>query len=404
MRARALLLLCLLLTVLPQVSFGHDLSRAARKVLADSAALLGEGRHAEALASLREYVDTHPEDTAPLVHLQLGNALMMGGDPAGAEAEYARCLDSEPGQPLALRNRGHALWDLERFGEAAGSFEKAHAVVVPPDDELLRQAAMAWYRAGNPGRCVSIMEPFVSEGSPEREWVELHVHALVELERYADARQCLRGAVARNPGDPALWEAMSVVCRLAGRHAEAASAMEIQFALAAPEPARWRELSDLFAWLGFYARAARALERAAGARPAQEDARRLVSLWTTAGDADRALAAMRHLPGEGSEPAMVAARARVLCGSGRLDDARDTLAARQCGDSLECAGAWLKLGERYIRADQPGKAAHALMRAAGHARTKQRADALCALLEGHCGALSGMGDSGREGGRQTGLQ
>ena len=308
MRVRAALVLCLVLVVLPGVSSGQDLPREARKVLADSAALLGEGRHAQALAALREYIDAHPEADVPLVHLQLGNALMMGGDPAGAEAEYARCLDAEPEQPLALRNRGHALWDLERFAEAAASFEQAHAVVAPPDDELLRQAAMAWYRAGDPGRCASIMEPFVSGAGPEREWVELHVHALVELERYADARQCLRRAVARSPGDPVLWEEMSVVCRLAGHHAEAASAMEIQFAMAEPEPARWRELSGLYAWLGFHARAARALERAAGARPSQEDARRLVFLWTTAGDADGALAAMRHLPDGDSDPALIAQR------------------------------------------------------------------------------------------------
>lgn len=374
--ARIVVFMLLLLVALPQGAFGHEVPREARKVLAESAGLLEAGRHVEAVAALRGYRAEHPSQDVPLVSLQLGNALMMGGDSVRAEAEYARCLALETEQPVALRNRGHALWDLERFDEAARSFEKAHAVVVPADDELLRHAAMAWYQAGAHARCASIMERFAFAEGARREWVELYVHALVALERFEDARRCLRGAVERLPGDAALWETLSIVCRLAGRHAEAASAMEVQFALAEPPPARWRELSALYAWLGHHARAAQALEKALAEPPAKEDLKSLVVFWRAAGDVERMLGILDKMLRLESAPEVIAMKAQELCRLGRLEEARSLLSSLGGEKGPELAGAWLELGERFLRADIPDKALEALSIAARHTQTRKRAEAL----------------------------
>lgn len=373
---RVCVLVLLLLVALPYASLGHEMPREARKALVESASLLEAGMHADALAVLQQYTAAHPQEDVPLVHLQLGNAWMMGGDPARAEAAYARCLELKPEQPVALRNRGHALWDIDRFDEAARSFERAHAVVTPADDELLRHAAMAWYQAGDPARCASIMEQFALGGDAKREWVELYAHALVELERYADARRCLRGAVERMPGDAALWEALSIVCRLSGLHAEAASAMEVQFALAEPAPARWKELSALYAWLGHHARAAQALEKVLGDTPAREDLEDLLELWRSAGDAERTLGILDRMLRVEPAPEVAAMKAQELCRLGRLDEAWTHLSSLACAKEAECAGAWLELGECFLRAGASGKAMDALSFAAAHARTRKRAEAL----------------------------
>lgn len=372
--------LLLLLAVVPQAAHGDVLSRSARQALNESAKLLEDGKHVAAGDVLREYVRAHPGKSVPLIHLQLGNALMAGGQSALAEAEYARCLEAAPAQPQALRNRGYALWELERFAEAAHSFEKA-IVAAPEDAELAHLAAMAWYQAGEADRCVRIMEPLVASGTPRRGHVRLYANALAALERYEDARNFLRAAVERSPGDAALWEVLSIVCRMAGRHAEAASAMEIQFAIQEPGEARWRELSSLYAWLGFHAQAAMALERAAGPAPAPKDARNLVALWRAAGDDERTLGAVEYVLRSGPAPDMAAVKSRTLARLGRLDEAWDFLSARDRTQSAAYAAAWLDLGERLIRDGRTARAAQALDRAAGHARTKGRALALRAALE-----------------------
>jgi Tfp pilus assembly protein PilF len=101
-------------------------SKAARKEWREAEKCIRRGEHAEAASHLRGCVAADPEYFE--AHLNLGTALLMSNDAAGALAAYERALEIDPSSAYALVHRGMVLLHFRRAEEAQACARKALAV------------------------------------------------------------------------------------------------------------------------------------------------------------------------------------------------------------------------------------------------------------------------------------
>lgn len=71
------------------------------------------------------------------LHLELGNALLAQGELMKARAEYAKCMNLKPGNPVAVFNDGLALRKMGNLEAAAKQYERALKL-----DPTFREAAL----------------------------------------------------------------------------------------------------------------------------------------------------------------------------------------------------------------------------------------------------------------------
>ena len=78
-----------------------------------------KGRHAEAAAHLRRYVQLKPADLNVLrAYNLLGRSLLASDDPVGATAAFRDTLQRNPGNADALAGLGDALLRQQQYAEA----------------------------------------------------------------------------------------------------------------------------------------------------------------------------------------------------------------------------------------------------------------------------------------------
>lgn len=87
------------------------------------ATLVALERHEEAAAALRRAVDL-AQEAGPL-HDQLGVALFRAGDLRGAEAEFLRARELDPGEMQPCLNLVDLYWSQQRYDEATGAIKDA---------------------------------------------------------------------------------------------------------------------------------------------------------------------------------------------------------------------------------------------------------------------------------------
>jgi len=86
---------------------------------------MAAGRVAEAIAALREAVRGDPRDSD--ARMELGNALAMAGDAAGAQEQYRAVIAREAGHADANCNLGYLLAHAGRLDAAIGCYRRALA-------------------------------------------------------------------------------------------------------------------------------------------------------------------------------------------------------------------------------------------------------------------------------------
>ncbi len=86
--------------------------------------LAAKGRHAEAAAHLRRYVQLKPADLNVLrAYNLLGRSLLDSDDPAGAAAAFRDTLQRNPGNADALAGLGDALLRQQQYAEAVTAYK-----------------------------------------------------------------------------------------------------------------------------------------------------------------------------------------------------------------------------------------------------------------------------------------
>lgn len=88
--------------------------------------LVGQGRHAEAIAILEQVAEAAPAISAP--RIDLGIAYHRTGDLGNAERNLVLALESNPDHPIAHNELGIVYRKQGRFADARRSYEAALAV------------------------------------------------------------------------------------------------------------------------------------------------------------------------------------------------------------------------------------------------------------------------------------
>ncbi|MBS0515789.1 MAG: sulfotransferase [Proteobacteria bacterium] len=189
----------------------------ARRLL--GSALVMQGRHAEAVASLREAIALQPDDA--LAHNSLGNALGRLGDTAGAVAAFARaCALAADLAPLWY-NHAKALCEDRRNEEALPVLEQATRLA---PDNLRAQFlhAHALRVSGRFAQAAQLYRQLVARHSAAEAWLGL---ANLKNQRFDADDVAAMERLARGPLD--IDDRNSILFALArgyedlGRHADA---------------------------------------------------------------------------------------------------------------------------------------------------------------------------------------
>jgi TolA-binding protein len=142
--------------------------------------------------------------------LALGDLRMGAKDYRGALDYYQHYLESAPGTNglmRAMQGRANALWFLQRFGEAADSYEKAAAgqASAPLRETLRARAANAQFLAGQFKAARESAEKFAREFPESARLPELLLQAAESDARLGDAAAAerdLRDVERRFAGEP----------------------------------------------------------------------------------------------------------------------------------------------------------------------------------------------------------
>ncbi|WP_028587934.1 tetratricopeptide repeat protein [Desulfocurvus vexinensis] len=406
MRLTVFPLLCCLVLGLPLACGAAraqepELSDAARTALHEAAQALGQGRPAQAEATLRALIAAEGDAApGPAWHL-LGNTLHALGRPAEAARAFASGLARAPDDPALHRNLGIAAYQSRDYALAAQHLERAAALAAQPDPEVLLQAAAAHHQAGQHREAVRLLEPLAAQanqdgqasagGAGGHEGASLAAQALELLAAAAlasgdgalaesAALRCLRA----EPGAGRWWRLVAGVRSQRGDLAGAAAALETLVRLEPPAEKDLRTLAELYFAAGALPLGIRALERAAGPHPGPGDCDALALANHRAGRLDAALGWLDAAQAQAPDAERLLRKAAMLEVRGRAAQAADA-----CAQALELAPgnarAWLRLGQLAREAGRPVQARQALERAATFPQTAGAARRALELLDGGAG-------------------
>jgi tetratricopeptide (TPR) repeat protein len=161
-----------------------------------------------AVANLRKASELSPRDSA--VHLNLGTALFLSGDRAGARAAVETAIRVAPDLPKPHFTLGLLAESDARDREAIEQFTAA--VRLDPDYvEALASLADALRRTGQVQTSLAHYERVLSLNPAASQARFGHAMGLVRLGRYAEAQARLRDANAMHPEQPGFAHALARV-------------------------------------------------------------------------------------------------------------------------------------------------------------------------------------------------
>ncbi len=197
-----------------------------------------QGEIAAARAHLDQLLREAPDDAQGL--LTLAGLELGSGDPARAEALYARIVRGAP-RPVPLNNQGLAYLLLDRYAEAATSFEQA-AALAPTDPlialnladalELLGRRAEA---AAKYAQVVAAISGDASATDPQ--YRSTLAQALAHLGRGPEAVEAIQEAIRFGPKNAQVAYEAALVYALLGE--ESSSLTNARRALALGYEPRW---------------------------------------------------------------------------------------------------------------------------------------------------------------------
>jgi tetratricopeptide (TPR) repeat protein len=201
--------------------------------------------------------------------LQAGNARWYAGDVDGAERDWVRAAQEDPGSAEAWANQGLVAFERRDYDKAASLARRALALApdLPNAKELLQKALQA-----------SVSAPTVDIGRLERgRRAAARADALAGKSRFAEALQAYEEALALGFNNAALQRNRGVMLGQLGRPAEAAEALRQAVALD-PSNAELHKLHGFFLFnSGRRVEGLAELEKALKLAPQDAEIQRLVN-------------------------------------------------------------------------------------------------------------------------------
>jgi Flp pilus assembly protein TadD len=230
-------------------------------------------REAEAVTTLRDHLQKHPDDlSARRLYVRV---LAFAGDIDGARREVAELEKRLPNDPIPWIELGHAFELAHRFDEALAAYDTA-TEVAPASPVGPREGGMRAARWGEPEEAVRRLEEAVRRGARDAETFHVLGLARLNIRDFDGAEDAYRQGLA---ADPQSTENMLGLATVAVVRNDAAGALKAYDAIVARKPtyaAAQLGRAWALAKLGRRSEAERALDRAAelGAPAANIDRQR----------------------------------------------------------------------------------------------------------------------------------
>jgi tetratricopeptide (TPR) repeat protein len=177
-------------------------------------ALQREGRHEEALAAARRYLEAAPDGPwAGTAHGNSGLALRGLGRHDEAEEMYRRAAEIEPGRVLHYRHLAQLLIDQRRWAGALGALEAGLAKATTTDDKirLLEGLAFVCAEEERAAQALEYVDRAIAVGSNSGRAHYLRGRALALLGRLSEARDEVRRVLELEPQNGEAKEALTMI-------------------------------------------------------------------------------------------------------------------------------------------------------------------------------------------------
>jgi len=184
-----------------------------------------------------------------VAHQNLGNALLVAGDPSSAIPHFQEALRLQPEFPDLRAVLGSALGMVGRYDEAAAQFQAALRQHETAD--LHFDLGLVYAKQGRVDDAIHECEVALRlDPNQYQAHAQLGL-ALVSAGRLDEALAHLRRASELKPGEIATWRLLATTCAATGRFPEAVQAIERAIALAdaahaSEEAARCAQLRELY--------------------------------------------------------------------------------------------------------------------------------------------------------------
>ena len=270
---------------------GPKYTKLQQKALYEAnVALTEENDPAKALVILRELLKKHPQEEHHLVHYVMGLAYHRQEKLGPAGKAYARALEMKPDHLPSCLNLAVVCYEQKNPLEAARLWERAFPLSPKKDPTLLYQAGAGYYEAKRFEDSARVLKKLLHlEGQPQKGWLELYIHVLMELDQNAEAIQELTRFLNRYPQEEGYWRLLAQLHLNAKKYRPAAASLEVAYRLKPPQDQAWKQLASIYFHLGSPLAGVKALQRAYGSAPEPRQCDELARWLEQAGRTDRAL-------------------------------------------------------------------------------------------------------------------
>ncbi|ACS80146.1 tetratricopeptide repeat protein [Maridesulfovibrio salexigens] len=297
----------------------------ARQNLYKAQLLLDEEKYAEAATLIKKYMNSTTEPVDAQIFLVLGGAQLQTGNDKQAYDTFKRGFARHPDNLHLCRNTAVTAYKLERYNEAGMFLEKTYALQKPANPETLFQAGSIYYKGDNFKSSVRVLQKLIAQTkNPDKEWVSLAIHALLENGQPDRAKSLLLKYLERAPDDSAYWKLLAKLHMDKEQLEKTAAALEIAYRLKRPSQQELENLSSIYRYKEAPLLAAATLERAYGTAINSEQALKIATLYASAGRIKKAISCMDRYSQTKSTSLK---KGILLFKSRRFNDAREAFKA-----------------------------------------------------------------------------
>lgn len=293
----------------------------ARQNLYKAQLLLDEEKYAEAASVIKQYMKSTNEPVDAQIFLVLGGTLLQTGDDKQAYDIFKQGFALHPENVHLCRNTAVTAYKLERYNEAGKLLEKTYALQSPAKPQTLFQAGSMYYKGEKFKSSVRVLLKLIAQAKkPNKKWISLAVHALLENGQSDKARSMLLKYLKQAPEDAAHWKLLAKLNMDREQFSQTAAALEIAYRLTPPSQQELENLSSIYRYTEAPLLAATTLERAYGATISNDQAIKIAALYASAGRINKAVS---YLDRYYKNKSTSINRGRLLFKARRFNDARE---------------------------------------------------------------------------------
>jgi tetratricopeptide (TPR) repeat protein len=272
----------------------QNLSYEEQKSLYEAQQKLKTNNVKQSISILQEYIDNHKDthEISATTYLLLGNCWHEQNKLDKARQAYSYGLKIEPENTVLLLNYAISCFGSKKYHQAGQSFEKLYQIHQDPDPEHLYRSGVAFFQAEEYKRSQDVLQQLMAiEGDHvQPEWVELLIYSSVRLKDWDTAKNSLYRILDATPRHKQYWKLLAQIYLQQGSYQQAASVLEITYALHPHKTSELKELASIYLYLNLPLKAAKALEKAYGNRYDQEQLLKLSQLYSRAYRYEKAIA------------------------------------------------------------------------------------------------------------------